>query len=151
MPKNSEIFSLTFFPLTASSSSYSRNIFRLKSFLTIRSVKDGLKSQLPELAVGGKSFEESLVLGNRLLEGGQVVSFQILLHLSKGSFLRKKTRCQNSILKQKYCGEAYSCEVFASTPRLSLSHPVKPLLCGVEVRLWWPEKDGESQLHSNDH
>ena len=92
MPKNSEIFSLTFFPLTASSSSYSRNIFRLKSFLTIRSVKDGLKSQLPELAVGGKSFEERLVLGNRLLEGGQVVSFQILLHLSKEKTARRKNK-----------------------------------------------------------
>ena len=90
MPKNSEIFSLTFFPLTASSSSYSRNIFRLKSFLTIKSVKDGLKSQLPELAVGGKSFEESLVLGDCLLKGGQVVSLQILLHLSKGNFSRRK-------------------------------------------------------------
>ena len=86
MPKNSEIFSLTFFPLTASSSSYSRNIFRLKSFLINKSVKDGLKSQLPELAVGGKSFEESLVLGDCLFEGGQVVSLQILLHLSKGNF-----------------------------------------------------------------
>ena len=144
MPKNSEIFSLTFFPLTASSSSYSRNIFRLKSFLTIKSVKDGLKSQLPELAVGGKSFEESLVLGNCLLKGGQVVSFQILLHLSKGAFQEKK-RCQDCILKQKYCGEAYSCEVFSSTPRLSLSHPVKPLLCGVEVGLWWPEKSSSQQ------
>ena len=92
MPKNSEIFSLTFFPLTASSSSYSRNIFRLKSFLTIKRVKDGLKNQLPELAVGGKSFEESLMLGNCLLESGQVVSFQILLHLGKGNFFKEKTR-----------------------------------------------------------
>ena len=131
MPKNSEIFSLTFFPLTASSSSYSRNIFRLKSFLINKGVKNGLKSQLPELPVGSKSFEESLVLGDCLLEGGQVVSFQILLHLSKGNFWRKKQDVKIAFLSRNIV-ERPTLAKFSLPPLASRS----PILWSLSCVAW---------------
>ena len=131
IPKNSEIFSFTFFPLTPNSSSYSRKTCRLRSFLWVLfQMEEWIERQSLKYVMGGESFEKALMLSHSLLEGSQVVCLQVLLHLSQ-VLVQDITQSIQSF---------YFWKLFPASPGLSLSHPGQPLLCGLEVWSGWPAK-----------
>ena len=83
------------------------------------------RRHLLQHVVWGKSFEESLMLGHSLLESGQVICLQVLLHL-------RHLVIQWFLLG--YC----SGKLLSASPGFSFPHPGQSLLGGLEIWSRWP-------------
>ena len=83
------------------------------------------RRHLLQHVVWGKSFEESLMLGHSLLESGQVICLQVLLHL-------------RHLVIQWFLLGYYSGKLLSASPGFSFPHPGQSLLGGLEIWSRWP-------------
>ena len=84
------------------------------------------RRHLLQHVVWGKSFEESLMLGHSLLESGQVICLQVLLHL------------RHLVIQQWFLLGCYFGKLLSASPGFSFPHPGQPLLGGLEIWSRWP-------------